>query len=795
MKLGLSLLIALPLLREAAAGNVRRATKGKKGSKGVKTQKTKKKDDSPKCEIFSEMKEKSSKPSKEGYAFNRVATFPICSQLEADCDVDTETVAEIVAASKDGMTLIYSDSEMEVVGFVDIEDPTAPLPVGTVELPGEPTSVAVWGDYAVVGINTSEDYVNTSGLLIAIDIASQTIVKEWDLGGQPDSVAVSPDEKYVVIAIENERDEDLGDGIPPQMPAGYVVSVETADDLDDWVPSVIDVTGLDGILFPEDPEPEFVSINKNNLAVVTLQENNGIVLIDLESGDVVSSFSAGTVDLEDIDTEEEAVIDQTSSLDEVPREPDGVVFVTDNYFVTADEGDMDGGSRGFTVWNVCGEAVYGPGAFLDQYSASVGHYPEERSGNKGVEPENVAFGSFEGTSFLFVNLERAGLIMVYDISNVAKPEFMQALPTNVGPEGGLTIPDRNLLVVANEKDGRGDKLRSTLTIYHYGKGKAQYPTLQSIIPEGDVAPIPFAALSGLSPDPSDKKVLYSIEDSFYAKTRMFKILVGKKGKPSSLVAAINIVDTNDVFSNFAPYGEFSSDDLASLINEDKTVNIDGEGIAADGEGIFYIASEGRGTIGDENRPIESLNFIFKVDSMGTILDVITLPDEWNDKQLRFGMEGIAYAPDADLLVVVLQRAWGDDEYPAVFVYDLAGGDWVGYGFYPLDDRESPNGGWVGLSDITYIGDGKFYVLERDNQGYTDARVKKIYEINVSEWSEDGDLFSKTLVKDILHITDDIGALPFEKYEGLAKTESGLWIVNDNDGVDDNSGEIQLLNIM
>lgn len=68
------------------------------------------------------------------------------------------------------------------------------------------------------------------------------------------------------------------------MPAGYVVVVQTLEstNMDDWVPNVIDMTGLDGVNFPEDPEPEFVSINDNNIAVVTLQENNALVLINLE---------------------------------------------------------------------------------------------------------------------------------------------------------------------------------------------------------------------------------------------------------------------------------------------------------------------------------------------------------------------------------------------------------------------------------------------------------------------------------------------------------------------------------
>lgn len=777
---------------EVSARNNNRYLKKKKKSKGKN------------CDLWTKEGKggKGGKKSKKNYSFNRVSTFPVCLQLDSDCNTDTETVAEIVTASSDGMTLIYTDSPMNAIGFVDIEDPSSPLALGQLDLGGEPTSISVWGDYAIAAINTSTDYVNTSGKLVAVDIDNKTVVKEWELGGQPDSISVSKDGKFIVIAIENERDEDLGDGIPPQMPAGYVVVVQTLEstNMDDWVPNVIDMTGLDGVNFPEDPEPEFVSINDNNIAVVTLQENNALVLINLESLQVSSSFSAGTVDLTGIDIEEEDIIDQTSSLSDIPREPDGVVFMGPNYFATADEGDMDGGSRGFTVWDVCGNTVFGSGNFFDQYAASIGHYPEQRSGNKGSEPENVAFGTFMETDFLFVNVERSNMVLVYDASNPSKPKFFQSLPALDGPEGGLAIPDRNLYVVANEKDYRGT-VRAGLTIYHYAEGKPQYPTLQSKEDKVTGAPIPFAALSGLSPDPDDKDILYSVEDSFFRSSRFFKIKTGKNGEPSELVDGQRINDDDGIFASFVPNGGFGTGDngfsaekLSDMINDDLTVNIDSEGIAAIGDGHFYIASEGRGTIDDADRPIESLNFIFKVDEKGTIKQVLSLSAEWNSKQVRYGFEGVAYYPDEDFIIAVTQRKWGTDDHPAIHVFDIESGEHLGFGYYPLDAVASQNGGWVGLSDITYAGESIFYILERDNQGSLDAAVKKIYSIDITEATEDGHIFAKTLVKDIIDINDAIGTTPFEKYEGLAYTENGVWIINDNDGVDDNVAEIQLMNL-
>ena len=206
------------------AQNVRRTKGGKAGkkSKTSKGGKAGKKSKTSKGGKAGKKSKKGSKKCSKSMNFNRIATFPICSQISPTCDTDTETNAEIVAVADNGNCLVYTDSPQETVGFVDITDPASPLPAGTVAMPGEPKSVSVVGDLAVVAVNTSDDYVNTSGQLVAVDVMTKTIVKTWDLGGQPDSVTVSPDGKYVVIAIENERDEDLNDGALPQVSLTHI---------------------------------------------------------------------------------------------------------------------------------------------------------------------------------------------------------------------------------------------------------------------------------------------------------------------------------------------------------------------------------------------------------------------------------------------------------------------------------------------------------------------------------------------------------------------------------------------
>ncbi len=241
-------------------------------------------------------------PAHAAETFNRIATFPVTQNLPADVDAATATSSEIITASEDGMTLVYSDSPLGAVGFIDITDPKAPKAAGIVKIEGEPTSVVIAGTKVLAGVNTAKSKQEPSGNLTVIDLAAKKIEASCDLGGQPDSVALSKDGKFLAIAIENERDEELNDGEMPQLPAGFLKIVSLKDGAPDCATiKTVDMTGI-AMIAPEDPEPEFVSFNDKGEIAVTLQENNHIAIVDAETATIVSHFSAGEVTLEKIDT-------------------------------------------------------------------------------------------------------------------------------------------------------------------------------------------------------------------------------------------------------------------------------------------------------------------------------------------------------------------------------------------------------------------------------------------------------------------------------------------------------------
>lgn len=701
-------------------------------------------------------------------SFNRIATFNVIANLPEGADAAKKTVAEIVAATEDGKTLVYTDSPGNRIGFVDITDAAAPKPAGTVALGGEPTSTVVIGPKAYVGVVTSESYEKPSGFLAVIDLASRKIEEKCDLGGQPDSLAKSPDGSFLAIAIENERDEEKNDGALPQLPAGNLTyfplkngALACADK------KVVDVTGLAAVA-PEDPEPEFVDINSKNEVVLTLQENNHIVIVDLNTGKVVSNFSAGTVDLDQIDTKKDKVIDLSGKMTNVPREPDAVQWIDDNRLVTADEGDWKGGTRGFTVFDKTGKVLFTSGNAPEHMAVRMGHYPDKRN-KKGIEMEGAEVATFGGEKLIFAGSERASLVFVYRDKGAGEaPELLQVLPGGVGPEGLLAIPGRDLFVTASENDNREEGgIGSVVTIYQRAPGTANYPT---IIAGNDAKGLPiwWGALSGFAADPKDAGKLYAVTDSAYAQARI--LTIDATQKPAKITAA------------------------TVLTRDGKAADgLDLEGIAVRPEGGFWVASEGN----PEKKENPTQNLLVRVNADGSVAEEIALPEALAAQATRFGFEGVAVTGSgADETVwLAVQREWKDDPKGQVklLAYKPADKSWA-YVRYPLD---KPAKGWVGLSELTAYKDG-FVVIERDNQIGPDAKLKKLFFVSMkgvtpAALGSEAPVVTKTEMRDLLPLLASTKGYAMDKVESFAIDAAGNgYIVTDNDGIDGTSGETDFI---
>ncbi|WGD31569.1 esterase-like activity of phytase family protein [Ancylobacter sp. WKF20] len=705
--------------------------------------------------------------------FNRIATFNVIDNLPAGADAAKPTSAEIITFTEDGNTLIYSDSPGQRIGFVDITDPAAPKPAGVVALEGEPTTTVVIGGKAYVGVNTSESKSKPSGHLAVVDIASRKVEDKVDLGGQPDAVTKSPDGRFLAIAIENERDEEVNEGALPQLPAGNLTYFEVKDGrVVDASKKVVELTGLAAVA-PEDPEPEYLDINSKNEVVITLQENNHIVVVDLNTGKVTGSFSAGTVSLDKIDTKKDGVIDLTSAIKDTPREPDTVQWLDDDRFVIANEGDWKGGTRGFSIFDKTGKLLFDSGVAPEHMAVRVGHYPDKRN-KKGIEMEGAEVATFDGQKLIFVASERGSLVYVYrDKGGAEAPEFLQVLPGGVGPEGLMAIPKRDLFVTAAETDLREDGgIGSVVTVYQRQPGaKPAYPTILSENgPDG--LPIWWSALSGFAADPKEPGKLYAVTDSAYAQARI--LTVDATSLPAKITKATVLT-----------------------VDGKPAKGLDLEGIAVRPEGGFWVASEGN----PEKKENPTQNLLVRVDADGTVAEQIALPEALAAQATRFGFEGVAVTGSgADETVwLAVQREWKDDPkgFVKILAYKPADKSWT-YVRYPLD---KPAKGWMGLSELTAYKDG-FLVIERDNQVGPNAKTKKLTFVSLKGVTPAAlgseaqpPVLTKTEVKDLLPLLAAPHGYVLDKVESFTIDAVGnAFIVTDNDGVDGSSGETEFFAI-
>jgi uncharacterized protein YjiK len=162
--------------------------------------------------------------------------------------------------------------------------------------------------------------------------------------------------------------------------------------------------------------------------------------------------------------------------------------------------------------------------------------------------------------------------------------------------GAKYISSRGLLVAAAEVDDRDIGARGVISIYDIAT--SEKPVYPYIIAPG----IGWGASSGLSFG-SNTKTLYTIEDSFYGKSRIFRM--NAEGHPLVIEEAIRIMDTEGVLEAAAP---------GFFVNADKTVNLDPEGVTLDSKGMLWVASEGNGSAGDGSAP----NVLVQVNMMGVI---------------------------------------------------------------------------------------------------------------------------------------------------------------------------------
>ncbi len=179
------------------------------------------------------------------------------------------------------------------------------------------------------------------------------------------------------------------------------------------------------------------------------------------------------------------------------------------------------GARSFSIWDAeTGQRVYDSGDDFEQITAKLlpdyfnisnsNNTMDNRSDDKGPEPEYVEVGKVGDKTYAFVGLERISGIMVYDITNPLAPKYETFITSrimegdvekdeagDVAPEGLKFVPaaqsptGKALLLAAHEVSG-------TIAVYEI-EGETVKPTPTATTTPSTPAPATSTPVASASP--------------------------------------------------------------------------------------------------------------------------------------------------------------------------------------------------------------------------------------------------------------------------------------------------------
>lgn len=232
---------------------------------------------------------------------------------------ESEFGAEIVAHDPENQ-LLYVVSGGTELQILDVSDPTDISQVDTVNIADFSTPVGGINSIAyangLLAVAIEAETATDPGLLALVNIGLLPSVgddflaaaKVFTVGALPDMVTFTPDGSKVLVANEGEPN----DGVDPE---GSVSIIDVSGDfasLSQANVATADFTAFngreadlrsDGVrIFPDraaanDFEPEYIGVSPDGTtAFVTLQENNAVAIVDIESATVLGIAPLGVKD-------------------------------------------------------------------------------------------------------------------------------------------------------------------------------------------------------------------------------------------------------------------------------------------------------------------------------------------------------------------------------------------------------------------------------------------------------------------------------------------------------------------
>jgi hypothetical protein len=345
-------------------------------------------------------------------------------------------------------------AEVYTAGFEDFNDKKDELIAQGVRIFGPNASVAqdVEPEYIAVDSYSEVAWITLqeNNAVAKLDISSKTITDILPLGYKDHALLIIPEDSPTGRAIHNGLDPSDRDG-------GRIIRPEPVSGM--YQPDAIAAFQVAGQVYfataNEGDSRDYDSFSEEFRIKDFPDEEEGLPEICLDE------FP------EDIQDDQRLGRLKTTSVP--PRGFDEINNCQSELFSF--------GGRSFSIWGGDGELIYDSGDDFEQITATA--FPDnfnsqdnrdtfdDRSDDKGPEPEGITTGMVNGRTYAFTIVERIGGVMVYDVSEPAAPRFQQYINNrdfakglgDRAPEGIVFIPAGDvkgflpLIAVAHEESG------------------------------------------------------------------------------------------------------------------------------------------------------------------------------------------------------------------------------------------------------------------------------------------------------------------------------------------------------
>lgn len=280
---------------------------------------------------------------------------------------------------------------------------------------------------------------------------------------EPEYIAVSPDSRTAYVAFQENSAFAIID-----IATATVTSIKALGFKDHALPrNAFDASNRDD------------GINIKPWPTLGMYQPDAIAAFEIDGETYIASANEG--DARDYDgySEEtrvkDLVLDATAFPDAETLQDDANLG---RLKTTTAQGDTDGdgdydiiysyGARSFSIWDASGNLVFDSGSDFENITAR--RFPDlfnsqgsadsrdERSDDKGPEPEAIAIGKIGDRTYAFIGMERVGGVFAYDITVPEASQFVTYVrnPNDIGPESLIFIsedesPSNNALVVVSSE--------------------------------------------------------------------------------------------------------------------------------------------------------------------------------------------------------------------------------------------------------------------------------------------------------------------------------------------------------